>query len=128
MFDNGSVAQIEALCEDNFKRCFIGVKRFLSYDNFKDIIVSQGLSFTKYREQNEFEMNTDDELILCSKIDWVEMIHVVERVHVFFCNEEDFLQRKINMGLSIDTDFDMSFQQLKFCHRQWTGDRLESVI
>lgn len=126
--ENGSFAKIEALCEDNFKRNFIGLKHFVTHDTFKGIVEAKGLSFSSYCEDNGIKLNKSDELILDSEVHWMEMTKVNSRVYIFFCDEDEFLQRKLNMGVSIDSPNKKPTSILKFCQLEWLGDGLKSLL
>ena len=124
VLESGRFAKVEALCEDNFKRCFIGVKYFATYEAFKATFEeTKGLSFTGYCDDNNIELNPSDELILTVDVEWVEMTKVVGRTYVFFCNEDEFLQRKMNMGFFRGDS--ISYSTLKFCQMQWLDDELK---
>ncbi len=120
VMDNGRIAQIESLCEDRFKRNFLGVKYYFSYNELHNYLLEKATLATRIIDTQQLNvLDKEHELVLDSRIDWVNMTKVKDRCLVFKCNKARFIETADNMGLS-----GQSNPGIKFCRFRWTGTEL----
>jgi hypothetical protein len=113
---NGRIAQIQSICEDRFERNFLGVKYYFSYAELLNYLPEKDTSATRKKLN---VLDKEYELVLDSRIDWVNMTNVKDRCLVFKCNKAKFTEIRENMVLSRESN-----QCIKFCRFRWTGTAL----
>ena len=123
IMENGKIGKIEALCEDRFQRSFLGIKYYFTSEEFNNYLLERGESMNEYCRPRGILMDKENELILDSKVEWVNMTMVKDRCLIFTCNKSRFTEKKKNMGLSIEE----SIKGVKFCRLQWSGNRLLEI-
>lgn len=133
ILEDTRIAKVEALCEDRFKRYFIGIKFYYSLEEFDIFLMKNGkcnnrlkhsLSTLRNSKMNEEDSRNNDELILdSSSVHWIEMTQVKGRCYILQCDESSFNQTKMNMGITNDDNVN----DIKFYHLQWLGNSLEEL-
>lgn len=122
---NGRIAQIEALCQDRWQRNFLGIRYYFTYEELRKYLLEKGSSIADCCKQNGVIIDIETELVLDSNIDWVNMMKVKDRCHVFKCDHLSFIQKMTNMGCG--DQYDLFTYKMKFCRLQWTGSSLEEL-
>lgn len=123
IMENGRIAKIEALCEDRFKRCFLGIKYYFTSEEFNNYLIERGESMNECCHRYGIHIDKENELILDSKVGWVNMKMVKERCLIFTCNKTKFMEKKKNMGISIEE----SIKGIKFCRLQWSENEIKEM-
>ena len=88
------IGHVAAICEDGRKKYYVGVQRYVPE-------VSRSI---------QEGMRNKDELIMESKINFVEMKKVIGRRHVFQCTKDQFVRKKQEMNIG-----NLSHSHLKYC-------------
>ena len=121
VMENGRIAQIEAMCEDRFKRHFLAIRYFFTYYELHNHFLQKG---TFFHTQHTKLLDAANELVLDSKIDWVQMTQVKDRCFVYKCTKDRFDDIINDMELSIR---ELLTIHMKFCQWKWTGTELVEV-
>jgi len=94
------IGQIEALCEDQFGRCYMGVLFYFSRDEIRILLNKHNLNLP-----NPSTFVYDSEVVIDSKLSWVKISDVKRRCYVFTRPQK----KEMELGTAVDPNIKLNY-------------------